>query len=315
MRTLLSVCPIILLVQLLLSSNTFPQKTDSKLPLSMNHSQDTLTKRPLTIIDEEVFTATVNQNTTNIFGSDPNPCAVENQDNLLKFPGFFGQFTQVPSPDVLLPFATSYPHSNVSVFVDPNNKSVVSTADMTKYAIHGNQFYFNSWYLSDKRGTYWMKQEIINDNESYSNPTLVINNRKTRFVCYLGYFGTNPNPPNEILTDVRIEVAEVGSGLPPYIRTINSPNALYRDTYLFDKPHLMVDNSSNSEYAGNLYCAFTPINVQTVPISPYPFCGQIEMSRSTDGGNSWQESWNDNILSKSVFYPDSTFNIGANIQT
>jgi hypothetical protein len=231
------------------------------------------------------------------------PCAYEDDDDIIVFPGFG---VSVSSLDVCLDDQQSASHSEVSVFVDPNNKYKVRTSDMAR-SENFDRLRID-YFSSDTKGIYWNWGLLNNVTyfNTFSDPSTVLDNNS---IWYTGFLEKQEETSTDPMLNVSIGVNNGTGWAGPYI--VSSVNTDY-DPYTLDKPHLWIDNS-NSQYGGHMYAAWTPFPIQLQQYNnPYPNFFEIEFSNSSSGGVTWHAPV---VISQNLYEPGTTLNQGVNIQT
>ncbi|MCX6284827.1 MAG: hypothetical protein NTW31_11415 [Bacteroidetes bacterium] len=173
------------------------------------------------------------------------------------------------SPDVPVTSSTSLTQSENSVFIDPEDEDNI---------------------LNSNNSTDWSSGSAWNlfgaDSYSSSDNGLSWGGR---------YFGAgkpnNGDPATAISRDGRWYVGKINSTMGQSVAFSNDRGITWNDVQvaagpanvygLLDKNHLWIDNSLSSAFQGNLYAAWTNF------VTASPDTGQIQVSRSNDGGLHW----------------------------
>lgn len=189
------------------------------------------------------------------------------------------------SRDVPVSPLTNNTQSENSIFVHPNDLNTVFNSNNSTSWPVSNTF-GTSGFVSEDGGAIWRGQVNGTGGNNGGDPAVAID-RNGRF--FVGYIAVN---------DGQGVARSLDRGqIWTHIQAANP-----RGANLLDKNHLWVDNSSASPFAGNLYSAWTMFGG--------PNDGEIEITRSTDGGLTWS---NPIVLSRNV--NAISHNQGVHIQT
>jgi len=229
-----------------------------------------------------------------------NGCGYDNNDDRIYFPDFGINYDH--SPDYLLDAGS---HSEISVFADPRNKENVQTSDMAGELLPTS----NDHFYSTDRGLHWTWEYLNSEYNSFSDPSIVIDQAHRVTVSFLSNRGSCVD---KRIADVRCASYYANSWHGPYIISDLHPGDNY-NCFLLDKPHLWIDNYSGIEGKfENMYCAWNPLPVE-LGGNPYPNLYEIEIKRSPSEGVTWEE--NPHVISHNTYSQGYTWNRGANIHT
>ncbi|RMG32088.1 MAG: exo-alpha-sialidase, partial [Methanobacteriota archaeon] len=189
------------------------------------------------------------------------------------------------SPDVPIINSSTTTQSENSVFVNPNNPNkVLNSNNSTDFPVTG-VFGADYWMTTDGGNTWnGSIQGAGGPNSGDPAAAISLNNR-----YYIGYIAANGGQGVAYSTNEGSSWTHVQVANPPF-------------GGLLDKNHLWVDNSGSSPYTNYLYDAWTNFGGTND--------GDIEFSRSTNGGLTWSSPVN---ISSAV--GAGSHNQGVNIQT
>ncbi len=195
------------------------------------------------------------------------------------------------SPDV-----PTYPNNDMtqsenSVFVDPNNDQFVLNSNNSTSWSGGSigTLFGTSGLTTNDGGLNWGGEAQSTGGNNSGDPAAAIDLNGRMYVGFISSSGGQgvAYSDNQGSTWTAKQVAPGPGGWD-----------------ILDKNHLWVDNSSSSPYAGNVYSAWTDFG------SSSPNYGDIMLSRSTDGGETWETPVN---ISAGV--NSGSHDQGVNIQT
>ncbi len=222
----------------------------------------------------------------------PNPCGEYHMDNFITFPSF--GYQEVPSPDIILGNG-----GEISVAVDPNDERVIRCCYMQ--GIYGSSI---ACKYSEDLGASWQEAGPTL-SYAHGDQSTIINSESEWFFSFLQDHGSTC-----VNTYVELEKYSGSTWTGPM--EISGPQT---DNYVFDKPHLAVDDCPETEI-GNLYCAWTPLDCPPEPIPwDYNF-GNVLISKSENNGANWYDP--QPISTNKYYHPITnsyvTVNQGVNIQ-
>jgi hypothetical protein len=194
------------------------------------------------------------------------------------------------SQDVPVTIETNIWESENSTFVDPSNSGFLLNSNNSA-ATNGSTttiLYGACYLLSDDAGLSWGGSYEGAGGENWGDPATGINLDGTRM--YVNFINSQGGQSVAHSTD--------GGNTWEAVVVATVPNP---ESNVLDKNHMWIDNSSASPHNGNLYVAWTPF-------AGIPNDGNIEFSRSIDGGLTWSVPIN-------VSSETSGFHQGVNIST
>jgi hypothetical protein len=187
------------------------------------------------------------------------------------FKGSIIKATQVredDSPDVPVTEVNSTQSEN-SIFVDPNDKSIVLNSNNSTQNPVGTLYGANDFFTFDQGETWGGEVYGAGENNS-GDPTTSISLDGRWFVNYIDGGGNYGGMGISYSDD------QGQTWTPVFIAS--NPGSLA------DKNHMWIDNSPSSDYEGNLYVAWTDFGGSNN--------NDIVISRSTDAGESWSPKVN-----------------------
>ena len=171
------------------------------------------------------------------------------------------------SPDIRVTETNTLQSEN-SIFVDPENGLNLLNSNNSHPAPYIGTQYGADALQSDNGGNSWDGTIVGVGGYNFGDPAVAINRSGRLFVGYIfsgggqGISYSNDNGQTWLKRGVASAPTGFGS--------------------LLDKNHLWIDNSLTSPYLGNLYDGWTVIGSGTSS------AGQVQVSRSMDGGLAWQ---------------------------
>ena len=172
------------------------------------------------------------------------------------------------SPDVPVTEVNSTQSEN-SIFVDPNDKSIVLNSNNSTQNPVGTLYGANDFFTFDQGETWGGDVYGAGENNS-GDPTTSISLDGRWFVNYIDGGGNYGGMGISYSDD------QGQTWTPVFIAS--NPGSLA------DKNHMWIDNSPTSDYEGNLYVAWTDFGGSNN--------NDIVISRSTDAGESWSPKVN-----------------------
>ncbi len=191
--------------------------------------------------------------------------------------------TSEDSPDIVLNDSISLTEN--SVFIDPNDNNIVANSNNTYEPAQGN-FIGTNFLISEDNGVTWGGEVEGSSGAggNYGDPSIIIDMNSRKGIGYIDSDGGQSIDLSDNNTEWESTVVSENYGS------------------LLDKNHLWLDYSPVSNYAGNMYSAWTWFGGDNDT--------QIGLSRSNDGGLTWSTPYE---ISSAV--DAGSQNQGVNIQT